>query len=130
MAWRYLWVGIAPLVPDDFVNDDNLFPLPRSVTDYFWMTGKHVANGFAEELVMRAYLITRLERLLGSGSLAVLVSSLLFASYHIYYGPGVTLIHAVLFGLAFGGLYLLLRRVWPLALAHALINISNELQWL
>lgn len=81
-----------------------------------------IANGFAEELVMRAYLIARLERLLRSTWQAVLVSTLLFASYHLYQGP-VGVIGAAAFGLVCALSFCLCRRLWPLCLAHAMWNM-------
>jgi membrane protease YdiL (CAAX protease family) len=73
---------------------------------------------FAEELVFRGYLIPRLERLLESSWAAVLVSTVLFASYHIYQGPGGferTAIAGFIYGIAFCGS----RRLWPVCIAHA-----------
>ena len=35
--------------------------------------------------------------------------------------------YAALFGLVYGSAYLLLRRVWPLAIGHALYNIRLDL---
>jgi membrane protease YdiL (CAAX protease family) len=87
---------------------------------------KESANGFTEELVTRAYLITRLEVLLRSRMAAVFLSATAFASYHAYQGPA-GLVGAFLFGLAFGLAYLGVRRVWPLALGHALFDIHIEL---
>ncbi len=45
-------------------------------------------NPFFEELIVRAYLMTEIGELTGSWLLAVLVSSLVQASYHLYYGMG------------------------------------------
>jgi membrane protease YdiL (CAAX protease family) len=81
-----------------------------------------LANGFAEELVMRGYLIPRFEDLLGSPAKAILLSALLFASYHLYqgyYGAG----SALVVGIVFGVIFYSTRRIWPLAAAHALHNI-------
>jgi membrane protease YdiL (CAAX protease family) len=80
-----------------------------------------VASGFAEELMMRGYLIPRLERLLRSTPAAVLLTSLLFASYHIYLGFA-PVIECVAVGLVYGVSFCLLRRLWPLCLAHVLHN--------
>lgn len=80
------------------------------------------ANGFAEELVMRGYLIARLERLLRSTWQAVLVSTLLFASYHLYQGP-IGAIGAATFGLVCAVSFCIFRRLWPLCVAHALWNL-------
>ncbi len=71
---------------------------------------------------MRGYLIPRLEQLLGSTAAALLVSTGLFASYHIYQGPagafgaGVT-------GLLYGASFCWWRRLWPLCVAHTLHNL-------
>jgi membrane protease YdiL (CAAX protease family) len=81
-----------------------------------------VFTAFSEELVTRAYLITRLEELLRSRTFALLIAALLFASYHIYQGynaVGATFA----FGLLYGGAFLFVRRVWPLVLGHALSNL-------
>lgn len=86
-----------------------------------------LANGFAEELVMRGYLIPRFEDLFGSPARAVLLSAVLFASYHLYqgfYGAG----SALVIGLVFGVLFCSMRRLWPLAAAHAFLNLSAMLQ--
>src|SRR5207302_51457 len=107
---------------------EGIYPLPQTAIDYLWMAAKYAANGFAEELVTRAYLITRLERLLKSRLLAVALSALLFASYHVYYGFGGALIYVMAFGVMYSGLYVLIRRVWPFALAHMLVDVFNELQ--
>ncbi|WP_020471735.1 CPBP family intramembrane glutamic endopeptidase [Zavarzinella formosa] len=102
------------------------FAHPTSPTDHGLMVLRELANGFSEELVMRAYLLTRLEHLLGSRVGAVLMSALLFASYHGYQGvAGVA--YTLEFGIVYGLAYLFLRRVWPLALAHAMLNIQIHL---
>ncbi|HEX3128038.1 MAG TPA: CPBP family intramembrane glutamic endopeptidase [Thermoanaerobaculia bacterium] len=83
-------------------------------------------NGFAEELVMRGYLIPRFEHLLGSTAKAVVLSALLFASYHFYqgfFGAGSALVIGLVFGTIFGWT----RRLWPVAAAHALLDISSRL---
>ena len=90
------------------------------------MATKYAASGFAEELVARAYLIARLRVLLRSSGEAVIAAAILFASYHAYQGAAGA-VHALLFGLAYGGVFLLVRRVWPLALGHALYDMRAEL---
>jgi membrane protease YdiL (CAAX protease family) len=104
----------------------DLFPRPRQPADYALMVLKFGANGFAEELVYRAYLITRLELLLRSRGLAVLLSAALFGAGHSYQGPaGVA--YTVAFGVAYGAAFVVFRQVWPLAIGHALYNIRLEL---
>jgi membrane protease YdiL (CAAX protease family) len=83
---------------------------------------RYLAGAFSEELVMRGYLIPRLERLLGSSVAAVLLTALMFGSYHIYQGvgPAISIIGG---GIVYGASFCLLRRLWPIWLAHALQNI-------
>jgi len=50
------------------------------------------------------------------------VSALLFASWHLYQGPpGVASTLAT--GLLYGAVFVSLRRLWPLAAAHAVWNL-------
>ena len=59
------------------------------------------ANGLAEELAIRSYLLTRLSEIIGSKVAAVILTSVLFAAYHSYQGRyGV--LAAVMAGLVFG----------------------------
>ena len=122
-----LWLFCCSRLPwDGGPSPGDLFPRPRRPEDYALMVLKFGANGFAEELVYRAYLITRLELLLRSRGAAVLLSGALFGAYHGYQGAaGVA--DTMAFGVAYGVAFLLLRRVWPLAVGHALFNIRIDL---
>ena len=85
-----------------------------------------VVNSSAQELVFRGYLIPRFERLLRSTWLAVLVTAVLFGSFHLYQGVAATILitaGAVVYGAAF----CVLRRLWPLCVAHTL---NNFMLWL
>ncbi|MDA1231325.1 MAG: type II CAAX endopeptidase family protein [Planctomycetota bacterium] len=84
------------------------------------------ANGFAEELVVRGYLLSRIERLFKSTWLAVGITSLLFASYHLYQGVGSMICIGVL-GLVYGIAFCVSRRFWPLAVAHAVADFTGWL---
>jgi membrane protease YdiL (CAAX protease family) len=85
-----------------------------------------LANGFAEEFVMRGYLLTRLEHLLGSTRLAVLASTLLFAGYHVYQGAGGVIMAAAV-GLVLAIVFCLQRRLWPICIAHAIADFLGIL---
>jgi membrane protease YdiL (CAAX protease family) len=86
------------------------------------LTAAHLANAFGEEVAVRAFLFDRIERLTGSAGLAILASNVLVASYHLYQGPGPAL-HALAFGLVFGVVFAWSRLLWPLVIAHALVNL-------
>ncbi len=81
-----------------------------------------VQNALLEEVVAVGYLATRLaERRWGiPGILAA--SALLRGAYHLYQGPGMA-IGNVLMGLLFTGYYLWRRRVMPLVVAHAALDV-------
>ena len=111
-----LSVDIAPLFE---------LPQPSTATDHVLMVFCQFANAFHEELVLRAYLITRLCTLLKYRRRAVVVAAAIFASYHIYHGV-VGAGGVFLFGIGFGVMWLLFRRLWPLVIGHALSNIVIE----
>jgi membrane protease YdiL (CAAX protease family) len=96
------------------------------------------ANGFAEEVVVVGYLITRLRQLGLTRSRAVLVSSLLRGVYHLYQGFGAGLGNVAM-GLVFGSAWCRTGRLWPLVIAHGLIDtvafvgyalLADHLDWL
>ncbi|MGI9124072.1 MAG: CPBP family intramembrane glutamic endopeptidase, partial [Mycobacterium sp.] len=96
------------------------------------------ANGFAEEVVVVGYLITRLRQLGLSGPKAVAVSSLLRGVYHLYQGFGAGLGNVAM-GLVFGYAWCRTGRLWPLVIAHGIIDtvafvgyvlLSGHLSWL
>ena len=81
-----------------------------------------VANAVAEEVIVVAYFITRLRQLgVGeNGSLAA--SAVLRGGYHLYQGVGAGLGNLVM-GLVYGRYFQLTGRVWPLVIAHAVIDM-------
>jgi membrane protease YdiL (CAAX protease family) len=94
---------------------------PVGLAGYLLLAARFLATCFSEELVMRGYLIARLERLLRSTPLAVAVAALLFGSYHIY--QGITpAIEDVAVGVVYAVWFCCLRRLWPLVAAHTLHN--------
>jgi membrane protease YdiL (CAAX protease family) len=94
--------------------------LPAS--NYLALVPAMMVGAFYEELLFRGYLIPRLERLLGSPWWSLLATSALFGTIHAYQG-----IFAIpdkfFWGIILGAFFLWLRRVWPLAIAHAAMNV-------
>jgi membrane protease YdiL (CAAX protease family) len=78
-------------------------------------------NGWAEEVIVVAFLITRLRQLRVNPVAAVIASSLLRGVYHLYQGFGAGLGNLAM-GLVFGYVWLRTGRLWPLIIAHALID--------
>lgn len=79
------------------------------------------ANGFAEEVVVVGYLITRLRELGMTNRAAMLASSALRALYHLYQGFGAGLGNLVM-GFVFSYAWLRTGRLWPLVIAHGVID--------
>ena len=82
----------------------------------------YLVAAFAEELTFRGYLLTQLERVLNSSWWAWFISSLLFGVGHLYQGPFQGMVR-IADGMFLGGVYCLCRRVWPVTLAHAGMNL-------
>jgi membrane protease YdiL (CAAX protease family) len=124
IAWVLL--VILPPLPDIGRPEGQVFSNPRGAGDLVLMVLKLAIAGFAEELVTRAYLITRLTELLRSRGEAVVCAAVLFASYHAYQGLG-GVGYTFAFGVVYGIAFLVLGRVWPLAIGHALYNMHVQL---
>lgn len=116
--------------------------VPSALDDTWWrvpvLLAAAIANSWAEEVIVVAYLITRLRELgLGDRS-AIVCSSLLRGAYHLYQGFSAGLGNVVM-GLIFGYVWRRTGRLWPLVIAHALIDFvafvgyalaANHLKWL
>ena len=81
-----------------------------------------VQNAMLEEVVVVGYLLTRLEQAGWSARWAIGTSAVLRGAYHLYQGFG-GFVGNVLMGLVFGLVWRRWRRVGPLVVAHALIDI-------
>ncbi|MVA77007.1 CPBP family intramembrane metalloprotease [Auraticoccus sp. F435] len=100
---------------------------PANLTDVWWavpvLVLAAVANGALEEIVMVGYLFGRLRDLRWSWTAVVVVSALVRGSYHLYQGFG-GFAGNVLMGLLLGLVFLRWRRVWPLVVAHSLLDVG------
>jgi membrane protease YdiL (CAAX protease family) len=120
----------------------NASVIPSGLGDTWWRIPMLVltafADGWAEEIIVVGYLLTRLGQL-GVGPRAALVwSSLLRGAYHLYQGFGAGLGNLVM-GLVFGYVWQRTGRLWPLVIAHGLIDtvsfvgyalLAGHLRWL
>jgi len=115
---------------------------PSALHDSWWRIPVLIiaafANGFAEEIVVVGYLITRLRQLGVSGRWAVIVSAALRGAYHLYQGFGAGLGNIVM-GVVFGAVWCRTGRLWPLVIAHGVIDtvafvgyalLGHHLGWL
>lgn len=86
-------------------------------------------NPFAEEMVVRAYLMTEVMELTGSTVWAVVVSVVVQFSYHLYYGWAGAISLSFQF-LVFALYYSYSRRALPVVLAHGFFDVYGMLRLL
>jgi membrane protease YdiL (CAAX protease family) len=86
-------------------------------------------NGLAEEIVVVAYMLTRLCQIGWSKPRALAASAVLRGSYHLYQGFGGFIGNFVM-GLIFGWWFQRTRRVLPLVVAHFLLDACSFLGYL
>ncbi|MCX6464650.1 MAG: CPBP family intramembrane metalloprotease [Pseudonocardiales bacterium] len=99
---------------------------PTTLDATWWtvpvLVASALANSWAEEVVMVAYLITRLRQLGWSENGSLLAQALLRGAYHLYQGLG-GFVGNVVMGLVFGRVWQRTNRLWCLVGAHALIDV-------
>ena len=80
-----------------------------------------VVNGIFEELFVAGYIITSLAERRGMW-MAINVSVVVRLLYHLYQGP-IGVMTIVPMGLLYGYVYARTRQLWPLVVAHILVDI-------
>lgn len=99
--------------------------VPTELGDSWWRIPVLVlvsfANGWAEEVIVVGYLLTRLRQFRVHPMVALLASTLLRGGYHLYQGFGAGLGNFAM-GLVFGYAWQRTGRLWPLIIAHGLID--------
>lgn len=113
----------------DFSADSNALQSMTHETQFgFWTMGLVIAssfaNGFAEELAIRSYLLVRIGELSGSFVAAAVATTILFAAYHSYQGR-YGIVSALAIGATFATYFVITKRFWPVAIAHILMDIAG-----
>jgi membrane protease YdiL (CAAX protease family) len=105
----------------------NRFVVPVPPLGHWWtipvLVLDAVEAGVLEEVIVAAYLITRLRQLRWSPVAAVGASALLRGAYHLYQGWGGFLGNLAM-GVLFGAVFVRTRRAWPLVIAHTLLDTA------
>ncbi len=104
----------------------NLAVQPSTLDESWWrpiaLVLSAFGNAFAEEVLVVGYLLTRLRQLGLSENTSLLISSLIRGSYHLYQGLGAFIGNAVM-GLVYGRAWQRTNRLWPLVVAHLLLDV-------
>lgn len=91
------------------------------------LAGVYIVSSFGEEVIYRAFLITRISALgfeskKTANAIGILISSVVFGLVHYEWGP-MGIVQTAFMGLAFGICYIKFkRRLWILILAHAYMD--------
>ena len=105
----------------------NRFVVPVPPLGHWWTVPVLLLNAaeaaLLEEVVVVAYLITRLRQLGLTEVAAVGASALLRGSYHLYQGWG-GFLGNVAMGVLFGFVFTRTRRAWPIVIAHFLLDAA------
>jgi len=121
LFWKAFWVLSPAGVGLGQNGTAAVLSRPEGVVGFSLLIAGSLANGFTEELAFRGYLLSRLEGLIGTTT-GLYVTIGLFSAVHVYQGLGGILSTALL-GLVYGASFLWLRRLWPVALAHAVADV-------
>jgi membrane protease YdiL (CAAX protease family) len=104
----------------------NLTVQPSTLDDVWWrpivLTISAAANSWAEEVLVVGYLITRLRQLGLRENASLFISAVVRGSYHLYQGFG-GFIGNMIMGLVFGRVWQRTNRLWPLVIAHTLLDV-------
>ncbi|MCP8998875.1 CPBP family intramembrane metalloprotease [Pseudarthrobacter sp. RMG13] len=100
--------------------------IPSALDSYWWTVPVLVLSALrhavVEEVIVVGYLLDRFGKFGWSMPLAIFTSSMLRGSYHLYQGFGPFIGNAVM-GVVFAWLYTKTKRIMPLVIAHALLDI-------
>jgi membrane protease YdiL (CAAX protease family) len=100
--------------------------IPSALDSYWWTVPVLILSALrhavVEEVIVVGYLLDRFGKFGWSTPLAIFASSMLRGSYHLYQGFGPFIGNAVM-GVVFAWLYTKTKRVIPLVIAHALLDI-------
>lgn len=104
----------------------NLTVLPSTLDDTWWrpivLIAAAAGNAWAEEVLVVGYLISRLRQLGFRENSSLLVAAVLRGSYHLYQGFG-GFVGNLIMGLVFGRVWQRTNRIWPLVVAHTLLDV-------
>lgn len=104
----------------------NLAVQPSTLDEAWWRSVVLVlyaaGNAWAEEVLVVGYFISRMRQLGLRENSSLLIAAVLRGSYHLYQGFG-GFIGNVIMGLVFGRYWQRTNRLWPLVLAHTILDV-------
>ena len=111
----------------------NRFVVPVPPIGHWWTVPVLFLNAaeaaLVEEVIVLAYLVTRLRQLSLTPWASIGASALLRGTYHLYQGWG-GFAGNLAMGLFFGWLFTRTRRAWPFVIAHFLVDVGAGVGYL
>ncbi|WP_298781347.1 CPBP family intramembrane glutamic endopeptidase [uncultured Polaribacter sp.] len=135
---KKLWLVIFPLLFLVLLNIDSLDSIPNfSILNISLLVIYCIVIGISEELSLRSVLLPLISKYFGNNRKAqikaVFISALIFGFLHLInfdkgiYGEIAQLFFATFIGIMFGALLLVIKRVYPLIIIHAIIDFVAKL---
>lgn len=123
----FLSLGLTLILPENIIKlgvieDYRFYTPPSTGLQLLFFLFAILLNSISEEIIARGFLVTKLLQLHDSAPKAVIYSSLLFASYHIYQGL-ISCVSIFVFGCIYGSFFIKNRKLFPLIVAHTLQNL-------
>lgn len=133
-----LWIAIFPLVYLVLLNGLFLDSIPNyNSLNLIILVVYCLSIGFSEELSLRSVLLPLISKYFGNDRKAqikaVFISALIFGFLHLIkfdkglYGEISQLFFATFIGVMFGAVLLVIKRVYPLIIIHAIIDFVAKL---
>ncbi|MBL4605535.1 MAG: CPBP family intramembrane metalloprotease [Flavobacteriaceae bacterium] len=135
---KKLWLLIFPLLFLVSLNGLFLDTIPNyNALNLIILSIYCLSIGISEELSIRSVLLPLLIRFFGKGKKAtikaILISSLIFGLLHLIkfdkgiYGEISQVFFATFIGISFGAILVVIKRIYPLIIAHAVIDFVAKL---
>lgn len=109
------------LLPIDMNSAAAFYPKGAKDLDLQLIFITSVVNGVYEELFVAGYIITALSPVRGPWT-AINVSTGVRLLYHLYQGP-IGILTIVPLGILYGWVYVRTKQLWPLIVAHVLVDV-------
>lgn len=118
--WYAIWPVFFALAPGA-VELGARFAIPAAIPSLAAIVAFSALNAAYEELFLCGYLMTAISR--GSNATAAIVASVLVRlSYHLYQGP-IGVLSILILGIGFSLVFARTRMIWPLIVAHFILDV-------
>jgi len=124
ILYYLLYMTVATVFTELFNNAITISASPFEInTTIPAIIAISIVNPVFEETIVVGYIVKSLEKSLAP-AVIIGLSVLIRLSYHVYQGP-IILVSILPMGLLFAWLYWKTRRLWPLILAHAVLDFTS-----